>query len=141
MTVLARARAFAAGAWTAASTPPVVLHELTHALLAQPWAERSGVVFDGADAALVVEWIDDPPVWGILLAHLGPLLIGLCAGSVGVWRLWVAPPTSTAGWLLTGCIAAWWLVFTMPSADDRNPQADAERDSDATTQPTTPADD
>jgi hypothetical protein len=112
--------------WTAVSTPAMVLHELTHALVAQPWAERSAVVFDGASAAVHIEWSDDPPAWGVTLAHLAPTLLGTLVGLIGLVQLATSPPTGLNQWLVAGAIAAYWTIYVAPSGDDRTVRTDEQ---------------
>ena len=58
------------------TAPPTIAHELTHGVLALPWARQLVFVFepDTASASVGVDWVDDAPTWAIVLAHFGPLL-------------------------------------------------------------------
>jgi hypothetical protein len=114
MTVLQRLSVLAA-------LPATLAHEATHAALTAPHADDWRVALDtrsGAAAVIVEEW-GDAPRWGIVLAHLGPLLCGIILGTVAL--LYIA----TAGydpqgydWLKVSVLAVWWGIYTAPSGGD-----------------------
>lgn len=106
-----------AGLWRLASWPATLLHELTHMLLALPWAEESAIIVDG-DVGHYVNWSPTAPQWAILLASLGPTLLGSLVGVVGLYQLVTSPPGTVAEWLLAGAIAGWWTIYAAPSGDD-----------------------
>ncbi|MCU4926928.1 hypothetical protein OB905_13215 [Halobacteria archaeon AArc-dxtr1] len=61
--------------------PALPLHELTHAIVAKPWAD---VEIDWHHPMVIMHW-DDAPPWAILCAHVAPLLIGCLVGSAALF--------------------------------------------------------
>jgi hypothetical protein len=109
-----------AGLWRLASWPATLLHELTHMLLALPWAEESAIIVDDVGVAHHVNWRQDTPMWAIVLASLGPTMLGSVVGLVGLIQLVTTPPGTVTEWLLAGAIAGWWTIYAAPSGDDLN---------------------
>lgn len=106
-------------AWRVASFPAMLLHELTHYLLALPWSEESVVVIgEGGQAVHAVDYRDDVPEWVPLLASLGPTVLGSVAGLYGLYRLFASPPGTVNQWLVAGALAAYWVIYVAPSGDD-----------------------
>jgi len=101
--------------------PAVIAHEATHAALTAPHAaEWDFYVSLGGAGVVVDEWADTAPRWGVVLAHLGPLLCGTILGVlalayVAVFGYSVA---STYGWLKVAILAIWWGIYTAPSGGD-----------------------
>lgn len=110
--------------------PPAALHELAHVLVVLPWAARVGVVFDvrGADARVEVQYRESVPQAAVTVAHYAPLISGLLVGAAaGLWLLatGVTPtgPVETIWWCVLG---VWWLVYTLPSAEDRDTEVSTD---------------
>lgn len=105
-----------------AVAPPRVAHEAVHYLLSAPFAERLSVRVSASafDATTAADWKDDAPRWGVVLAHLGPLLCGLVLGVAAVawFVLEGSVPESALGWFQVSVLAVWWAVFTAPSGGD-----------------------
>jgi len=95
-----------------------MLHELTHFLLALPWAEESAIIADQQGLAHGVTWTDDAPTWAIVLASLGPTFLGALVGVVGLFRLVTQPPATMNQWLLSAAIAGYWVIYASPSGED-----------------------
>jgi hypothetical protein len=104
--------------WQLMSLPASMLHELTHFVLAQPWAEQSAIIWDDQGLVHGVDWQPETPRWAIVLASLGPTILGSLVGLVGLWRLLTAPPATLNEWLIAGAIAGWWTIYASPSPDD-----------------------
>jgi len=104
--------------WRLVSLPPTMLHELTHFLLSLPWAEGSAIICDDEGVVHGVNWTDDAPRWGIVLASLGPTFLGALVGIIGLWRLATVPPGGSREWLIAGTLAAYWSIYVAPSDDD-----------------------
>lgn len=107
-----------AGLWRLTSLPPMLAHELTHFLLALPWAEQSAIVVDDSGPFHGVDWTDDAPRAAIVLSSLGPTFVGTIAGGIGLWHLWHSPPSSARQWVLVGVSAIWWSIYAAPSPAD-----------------------
>lgn len=110
----------------AISWPATLAHELTHMLVALPWAVESAIIVDERGPAHYVRWDDDTPAWAVWLASLAPTLLGSAVGLIGLLRLLTAPPATLNTWLLAGAIAGYWTIYVAPSHDDRdiNPPGD-----------------
>jgi len=104
--------------WRVVSLPAMLAHELTHLLLSLPWATESAIVIDDLGAAHLVDWEPGTPRWAIVLASLGPTLLGSAVGLVGLWQLLQSPPGNLNQWLLAGAIAGWWTIYAAPSGTD-----------------------
>lgn len=114
--------------WSLLTLPPTILHELTHAAIAAPWADETWVLLDAQDIRAVcgIEW-GDVPDWVIVGAHYGPLVIGTALGGVAVALAILGHyPDTTRGWLVTSAVAVWWWIYTMPSGADREMPDDAD---------------
>lgn len=118
-------------ALNAATYPPTLAHELTHAAAAWPWARRTELdhaPWHGA-AYCDVEWEADAPAWAIRVAAVAPTILG-SAFALAVLS-WIAvaggslPATGQrqAAWLAVG---AYWLVFWAPSTADLRALADTD---------------
>lgn len=57
--------------------PGVLLHELTHGLVARPWAD---VEYRWDLVAVDLHWRPGTPRWAVAAAHLAPLAVGWVAG-------------------------------------------------------------
>jgi hypothetical protein len=104
--------------WRVMSLPATLLHELTHFLLALPWADQSAIIVDDQGICHGVDWTDDAPRWAIILASLGPTFLGALVGIIGLWRLATVPPGGSREWLIAGALAAYWSIYVAPSGDD-----------------------
>lgn len=115
--------AHARALWAALTLPGALLHELTHAIVAIPGADRVGIAVDprGFDARCLVAWRDDAPRGVIAASALAPVAAGLLALAVAVWS-WAAGvttlPRSPAEWAWLSIVTMWWFVFVTPSASD-----------------------
>ncbi len=107
------------------SLPATLLHELTHAVVSAPFADTLAVVVEprGMHASVAVDWRDDAPDWGLVLAHYAPMLAGLFAAAA-VSIHWVVSggrlPQSTVGWAKLAIAAVSWGIYVTPSEDDRD---------------------
>lgn len=103
--------------------PPRLAHEATHAVLTAPHADNWHVSVGatrGYASVIVDDWNTDAPRWGIVLAHLGPLICGIILGIAGL--VWVAiagyVPQDTESWLKVAILATYWGIYTTPSGGD-----------------------
>lgn len=95
--------------------PGVLLHELTHAIVASPNADVT-VVWD--EVAVVMVWTPGTPRAAIALAHLAPLLLGWAAGAILVaGHVLLDAGTND---LVTLYVLAQWLLYTVPVLGDVN---------------------
>jgi len=108
----------ASACWRVASLPATLAHELTHMLLAAPWADETAVAWHADGVACFTNWTPSAPRWAIVLASLGPTILGSLVGIGGLWQMLTAPPSSSRELLITAAIAAWWVIYTTPSGDD-----------------------
>lgn len=100
---------------------PALLHELTHALVAAPWAERVTVSIDpgGSGAVCGIEWRDDAPTLGQATAMIAPTLAGTTGAAIGgVWLVEQGLPGSPTGLGLYAVAVVGWAVYTGASARD-----------------------
>lgn len=101
--------------------PGYLLHELTHCLVAAPWADRIAVCMDlrtGHPSARI-DWAgDDPPKAASAVA---PFFMGMAA-MVGFLLLWLS-----AGAPINGGVTQFaavvigimqWIIYTTPSGED-----------------------
>jgi len=105
-----------------ASLPAALAHELSHALVALPWAEEVSVSFDGEGGAQChVVWRDDgPPEYASLMAAYAPLWIGMPVGVLGLWALATGSlPQTLQDWLVPSVAAGYWVVFIAHDPRDR----------------------
>jgi len=93
--------------------PGVLLHELTHAVVASPNADVT-LVWDAV--AVDMAWAPETPRAAVVLAHLAPLLVGWLAGAVLVTGHVVlgAKPNE----LVMLYVVAQWLLYTVPVLGD-----------------------
>lgn len=103
--------------------PPTVAHELAHVLVVLPWVDRLGVIYDPptGHAEVRVNYADGVPRWAKIAAHYAPFGLGLLLAGLAL--AWVVTSGSTPErlqeWLLWSVVGVWWVIFTLPSADDR----------------------
>jgi len=110
-----------------ASLPAALAHELSHALVALPWAEEVSVSFDGEGAAQChVVWRDDgPPEYASLMAAYAPLWIGGLLGAAMFGALLTGPlPETLVEWLIVSTAGAYWTVFIAHDPRDRGRRGD-----------------
>jgi hypothetical protein len=112
-----RLRTAASVWWRLLSLPATLAHELTHLLLALPWADESAIIFDGRGPAHYVNWQDSVPRSAVVLASLGPTILGSVVGLVGLVLMLQDPPAGRE-LVLAGGVAAWWVIYVSPSPDD-----------------------
>jgi len=126
--------------WVRLVTPAEPLHELTHMLVAAPFARE--VSFErrpdgGAYARL--EWPGDAPVVWVRLAHLAPTIVGVTTGVVvglafpqvvdvvewaGMELAMAVGVPSAAGKVqlaLGLLVTVNWVIFSIPSQQDLRP--------------------
>lgn len=102
--------------------PAWFLHELTHAIVALPWAQRVGITFDVADQhpRAHIQWRDDESA-PKAIAALAPFALG-SASMLGLLALWISqgqPMSSSVELFAAGTVALmWWIIYTTPSAQD-----------------------
>lgn len=118
MSVRQRATLLMAVCWRLASLPPTLAHELTHMLLSVPWADETAIAWHEHGVSNFVAWSEDAPQWAVVLASLGPTFLGALVGIGGLWQIVAAPPSSGTDMLITGALAAWWVIYAAPSPDD-----------------------
>jgi len=117
-------------AWLARLTRPVklpirVLHEATHIAAATPWLADWRLVIgptnSGDELGVDVSFSEDAPAWGIALAYLAPMLLGLlgvlCVG-VAVLVEGVPLPTTTLDLAVWSAGGLGWFLYTAPSVAD-----------------------
>lgn len=99
---------------------PTAVHELVHAAVAAPAAERVIVEMDGLGAQTKIRWEDGASTYWVYASALGPSVIGLAVGGIvlavvsgGGWQL----PTSLVDQAAVAGLGAWWLIFTSPLQD------------------------
>jgi len=105
--------------------PVRLLHEATHIAAATPWLADWRLVIGpaGSDDELGVDiaFADDAPAWGIALAYLAPMLLGLLGVSLVAVAVLVGgvflPQTAfeLAVWSAAGL---GWVLYTAPSVAD-----------------------
>jgi len=113
--------------WRLGSLPPTVAHEATHWLLARPVAREVRLRWRGRrHPSVAAAWRRDAPRVGIVLASIGPTILGTAMGLIALsWTLLDAGsvsgalPSTTRQWLLTSVVAVWWGIYSWPSAGDR----------------------
>jgi len=105
---------------------PKVLHELTHAVIAAPGADRVVVEIDvvGGDdlpsGTAHIRWRDGVSNLWLYAAALGPSILGTVVGGVILWVLLTMgwdPPAGLVHQLAIFAGAAWWLIYTTPVED------------------------
>jgi hypothetical protein len=101
--------------------PAFLLHELAHAAVATPGAERVSVEDPVGTPSVRVEWREDASGWLIVLSAYAPLLSGIVAGGLGVaWMLvsGLPAPETARQWAVVGVGAIWYAIYVMPSPSD-----------------------
>lgn len=122
----------------AARVPVELLHELTHAAAAAPWATDWQIVVGPGEAELsmhtVVEFRDDTPAWAEAFAHLAPFVTGLLGALVAGLMLMLGRGIGgVTGWdlLVYSALGMAWALYTLPSrADLEGARAALEADDD-----------
>lgn len=103
--------------------PAVVLHELTHAVIADRWAD---VEIDWSEPAVWMIWPSETPPLGYLSAFLSPMVIGYAVGllAVGACVIDVFPslPLWASIWL-----GGNWLYYSFPTRSDLSSISDLQR--------------
>lgn len=103
--------------------PSTVAHELTHAVVAWPWAKRVdvNVTRPAGENYVAIDWRDGVTRWQVAVASLAPFLMGILA-LVAALILWVAGgfslPESGVELAKMAIVAMWWVLYAVPSADD-----------------------
>jgi hypothetical protein len=114
-----------------AALPAVIAHELVHAALTIPWVDRLAIVVQRDTLSMRVvpdNYHENTPRWAIVVAHLGPTILGGMMGVAAAGYILVTGriPRTATDWLLAGTLAIWWTIFTTPSESDRTiPTPDA----------------
>jgi len=109
---------------TLALLPSKLAEEAVHAVAALPWAARMGILVEPRSgvASVQIEWLDEPPRWGLIMTHLAPAILGSAIG-VGVLAWWALEgfvmPATWTDWALLSVVATWWALFTVPGSEDR----------------------
>ena len=93
--------------------PGVVAHELTHAIVAQPWGETS---MDWDEIAFEVEW-SSPHPGPRAAAHIAPLVSGY-AFAVGALAAVLGWPGLTIHAGILAYVSVNWLYYTAASFTD-----------------------
>lgn len=105
--------------------PALVLHELTHAAAAAPFAEVS-IDLLSTTPNVEMRWSDGAPRLAVRVAHLAPTLLGgvltalttLTIGSLAS----AAVPSNPFHALALGMLVSYnWLLYVWPSETDRRP--------------------
>lgn len=110
--------------------PARVVEEGLHAVAALPWAAQVYVRLDpkGGEAETVIEYEAETPDWAIRLGYRLPELVALISGiAVLIW--WAVSgvswaPQTTLDFALLAIFGAQWLAIALPSAADRETEAE-----------------
>lgn len=103
--------------------PSTVAHELTHAVVAYPWADSIdvNVTRPAGENAVYIDWREGVARWQVAVASLAPFLMGIVA-LVAALVLWVTGgfslPTSGVELAKMAVVAMWWALYMVPSPDD-----------------------
>jgi len=101
--------------------PAIVLHELTHAVVATPWVKEQSVTVKPRAAQWDVTWADGVAAWQVALVALAPFVAGMLAFGVGmaVWLLnGFTMPTTVIELSSLAVFGMWWAVYVRPSPED-----------------------
>lgn len=105
--------------------PALVLHELTHAVAAAPFASTRIRLFSDTPHA-ELRWQEGTPRLAIRLAHLAPTIVGVLTTALTV--VTVAPvlsmglPSNPFHALALALLLGYnWLLYCWPSRQDRRP--------------------
>lgn len=107
-------------AWLCA-WPATAAHEATHWAVAR-WHAETDVTLGGERPEVLASWDDTAPWWAIVAAGLAPALVGTASAVTALG--WIALrgggplPSSVEDWLLLSVMAAYWGIYTVPSAGD-----------------------
>ena len=107
--------------------PALVLHELTHAAAAVPFADVS-VDLASAHPHAELQWREGTPRAAIRAAHLAPTMLGVVVAALTALTAGAALsgslPSNPFHALAVGLLVAYnWLLYVWPSASDRRPFA------------------
>lgn len=102
--------------------PGIVFHELTHVVVARPWAAETGVDWSGDAPLARMVWPPETPAWAVVAAHLAPVVVGTFIGSFAAATV-LNDPQAVAGVSpsLAGYLALNWLAYALPSPSDVAP--------------------
>jgi hypothetical protein len=108
-----------------AKLPVRLLHEATHIAAAAPWCEDWRLVVGPTDSAdelgVDIAWGDGAPWWGVALAFLAPMLLGLVGAAcvaVAVVTGGVALPQTTFELALWSAAGLGWVLYSIESPAD-----------------------
>jgi len=99
--------------WLTTWLPGAVCHELTHALVAEPWASPT---LDFDEIACRFEW-DGDHYLARAVAYIAPLVVG-SALTVGLWLTVAGRPGSVVGVAVAAYVYVNLAVYTVASAVD-----------------------
>lgn len=107
---------------TLLALPAWMLHEVTHAIVALPWARRVAITFDVEDQhpRARIQWQDDETAPKAVSA-MAPFIIGSSSmlGLLALWLLKGRPMSGSIEVFAAGTVALmWWIIYTTPSAQD-----------------------
>lgn len=94
--------------------PAVILHEMTHAIIAERWAE---VKIDWSEPVCTIIWPQEPPVGGYLAAFLAPMGIGYTIALVLGGAATVGLLPTLPLWFLIWA-GGNWLYYSFPTPSD-----------------------
>ena len=90
--------------------PAILLHELTHAVVAWRWADVD--IASYVPPVLELSYIEGTPMILVRIANVAPTIVGmLLSPLVILWALELTPVVATY-------VFGSWLVYTQPSAKD-----------------------
>lgn len=105
--------------------PVRLLHETTHIAAATPWLADWQIVIGPTDSpdelGVDIAFDEDAPVWGIALAYLAPMLLGLVGMAlvgVGILVDGIPLPDTTLDLALWSAAGLGWFLYTAPSVAD-----------------------
>ncbi len=105
--------------------PAIVLHELTHAAAAAPFAETR-IQWFGAVPHAEHHWQTDTPRVAVRIAHLAPTIVGvictLTTAAVAVPVIYEGLPANPFHAAAIALLLAYnWILYCWPSVTDRRP--------------------
>jgi hypothetical protein len=101
--------------------PPTVAHELTHAVVSKPWADRQAIADPlSLRPTCQVWWREGAPQSAVAFAALAPLILGVLVGLAAIAWVFVEGrvPATAEDWLTTAVAAIWWGIYVSPSRSD-----------------------